>query len=461
MKKLDLLRIAYANFIQLPPPDHMLVNDEAQKRLKAHGIVFAGRYAIDGAAFGFGATGAQALQELAALLWNEHPRYHRGTEAGRFLRAVVDAVITDFLAQESALNQAGQDARLEATLRTWFDSQTFARTFFIPCAILPEHATAFKVGPVAFLSLQDFIVQEGLSQVGDTLSNITFGPMLEAMRERSAGWLAEVMIEGRDKELAVETADLAVDIALVAVQMAIPVTYSRGVARITGRTFPAWTGQVSKSAGQISSGITRQDPGHGFSAETFDHFIAQQTALLGSIGNRVTAFVTGQCQFPQLEQAWADAAYWFHEGLTEPLEAVATAKLETALEVLLGAGSTKGSTSRLVEAFSAFYGLGKTDRIHPQASLTVGKFVAQIVEARSRILHGTFSTLSRAGTVQNARSLRMSTEWLAMDLLRQSSMLLDRYGQQAAAPEDEAAAFLAWIKTQQAALTGTVAPAAP
>ena len=458
MKKLDLLRIAHADFIQLQPPDHVLINDEAQRRLRTHGIVFAGHCAPNGAGFGFGTNGAQALQELAALLWKAHLPYHLGTEAGRFLRAVVDAVITDFRARGSSPIQAGQDATLEATLRAWFDRQTVAHTFFIPCSILPEHAAAFKIGPVAFLSLQDFIAQEGLSQAGVSVSSITYGPLLEAMRERSAGWLAEVMIDGRDKELAVKTAELAVDIALVAIQMAIPVSYSRGVARITGRTFPAWTGQVSKSAGQISSCITRQDPGHGFSAQAFDLFMTQQTALLGSIGNRVTAFVTRQCQFPQLEQAWADAAYWFHEGLAEPLDAVATAKLETALEVLLSAGSTKGSTSRLVEALKAFYGLDKNDPINPQASLTVGKFVAQIVEARSRILHGTFSTLSKTGTVQDARSLRVSTEWLAMDLLRQSSLLLDRYGQQGAAPEDEAAAFLAWIKTQQTPPGVTGAP---
>lgn len=219
MKKLNLLRIAHADFFQLPPPDRVLINDEAQKRLRTHGIVFAGRYAPDGAGFGFGANGAKALQELAALLWKEHRPYHLGTEAGRFLRAVVDAVITDFRARGSAPIRAGQDATLEATLRNWFDRQTCARTFFIPCAILPEYATAFKVGPVAFLSLPDFIAQEGLSQEGVTVSSITYGPLLEAMRERSAGWLAEVMIDGRDEELAVETADLAVDIALVAIQM--------------------------------------------------------------------------------------------------------------------------------------------------------------------------------------------------------------------------------------------------
>jgi hypothetical protein len=451
MKKLDLLRTARAGFVQLPPPDHVLVNDAAQMRLATHGIVFAGRHAPDGTGFGFDATGAQALRELAALLWRANPSYHLGTEAGRFLCAVVDAVTSDFRARGTTPLQPDQDAVLEASLRSWFASQTFARTFFIPCTILPEHATAFSIGPVAFLSLQDFVAREGLGDGGDAFSSISYGPLLQAMRERSAGWLADITVVGRDKELAVETADLAVDIALVAIQMAIPVHYSRAVARITGRTFPAWTGQVSKGAGQISSGITRQDPGHGFSAQAFDHFMAQQADMLTSIGNRVTAFVTRQCQLPHLEQAWADAAYWFHEGLAEPLDTVATAKLETALEVLFGAGSTKGSTNRLVEAFKAFYGLSKGDDINPKASLTVGKFVGQIVEARSRILHGTFSTLSKTGTVEDAHSLRAAIEWLAMDLLRQFSLLLDRYGQQSAAPGDETGVFLAWIANQRAA----------
>ena len=38
-----------------------------------------------------------------------------------------------------------------------------------------------------------------------------------------------------------------------------------------------------------------------------------------------------------------------------------------------------------------------------------------------------------------------------MDLLRQSALLLDQYGQHTAAPSDEVEAFLAWIATQRAA----------
>ena len=82
MKKFDLIKAAHANFIHLPPPEHVLVNDEAQKRLEASGIVFAGRYTANGAGSGFGKTGAKAIQELAAMLWRENPKYHLGTESG-------------------------------------------------------------------------------------------------------------------------------------------------------------------------------------------------------------------------------------------------------------------------------------------------------------------------------------------------------------------------------------------
>jgi hypothetical protein len=72
------------------------------------------------------------------------------------------------------------------------------------------------------------------------------------------------------------------------------------------------------------------------------------------------------------------------------------AKLETAIEVLLGAESTKLSKKRMCQAIRAFYGRKETDPLATDASIDVKQFVEGIVGARSRILHGTLSTSSIA-----------------------------------------------------------------
>jgi hypothetical protein len=96
-----------------------------------------------------------------------------------------------------------------------------------------------------------------------------------------------------------------------------------------------------------------------------------------------------------LEQAWCDAIFWFHEGFSEPLDAVAIIKMETAIENLFAAGGTAKTKARLLRAFERLLGLKKNSLIDTRLPVTVDKFVSAVVTARSRILHGTWSALGR------------------------------------------------------------------
>jgi hypothetical protein len=263
----------------------------------------------------------------------------------------------------------------------------------VPCLIVPEHASPFAVGPVRFYSIRDLIAHEGIA-AGNPLQSLAYGPLLQFMEAQSAYWVAEVAVDGFDEPASLEKASVAADLALVAVQMAIPVFYSREMARLTGRTIPSGIGSVTKVNGQARFGSLRRDPGLGFSAGAFDQFILRAAPILASVGNRVRAYATDEAIFTKLDQSWSDAAYWFHEGLAEPLDTIAITKLETAIEVLLSAGSSKQSSSRLQLAFSSFYGLSPENAYPPGTSRTVKDIVKAIVESRSRILHGTLSTLT-------------------------------------------------------------------
>jgi hypothetical protein len=69
----------------------------------------------------------------------------------------------------------------------------------------------------------------------------------------------------------------------------------------------------------------------------------------------VRSFTSGTFRLPLLEQAWCDAAYWLHEALAEQIDAIAIAKLETALEVLLRAENNSGSNQRLLAILKTFF----------------------------------------------------------------------------------------------------------
>jgi hypothetical protein len=164
--------------------------------------------------------------------------------------------------------------------------------------------------------------------------------------------------------------------------------------------------------------------------------------VIEAVGKCVTSFATGQFRFPNLEQAWCDAAYWLHEALAETIDAIAFAKLETALEVLVCAENTAGSGSRIESILGAFYSLSPNDMITREATTTVKKFVKDLVRDRSRILHGTWSTLNSRLAMN-----RHSMEEFVIAVIRRGGVELVAYTN-IAAPIDEIEAFLTRVKSK-------------
>jgi len=160
----------------------------------------------------------------------------------------------------------------------------------------------------------------------------------------------------------------------------------------------------------------------------------------------LTAYVHAEGAFPTLNEAWCNAAYWYHEALAEPLDTVAVAKLETAIEVLMRAESMKGSKRRLLEAFKTFLGLSDSDLVAENGP-TVDELVAAITTARSRILHGTWPTLhTDLPSAKGKPTIAFATvEEVARLLLLFFAKHLDAYADDGQS-EDDTAAFLSWIR---------------
>jgi hypothetical protein len=108
----------------------------------------------------------------------------------------------------------------------------------------------------------------------------------------------------------------------------------------------------------------------------------------------VSSFVTGHFCLSNLETAWCDAGYWLHEALAEPIDSIAIAKLETAVEVLVRAESTARSKRRRLTTLNTFYGLAPDDPIAQGSPVTAKQFAQAVAGERSQILHGTRSTLN-------------------------------------------------------------------
>lgn len=224
------------------------------------------------------------------------------------------------------------------------------------------------------------------------------------------------------------------------------------MARVTARTAPAWRGNLTVTSGQICPGVQNNLPALGLSAADFDALITAVEKLLAAAGRRLSMFVTGQMSLPKIDQAWCDAAYWFHEGLAEPLDTVATVKLETAVEVLLRSESSKGSGKRMRQAIEAVTGLTPKAPIALGSSVTVEQFAKTLVGARSQVLHGTFSTLT-----EELAPERSSLTGFAHMLLATFALQIDAYAA-SSPPSDDIEALLRWIDVQRASVSSPSTP---
>ncbi len=438
--KSHYLKIAADNFVFAACPERPLIgSDETGAWFDRHEILYPKLFTADGNAMGFKAAGLEAAISLTEFLLKEHPEYARGTSFENLLSEVAKELIKA-IRDESPYDKY---ENLKLQIAVWFSEEGSAKTHFIPCAISPYDSLSFSVGPVTFQSVSGFTAAQQVASK-DELEKFGYNQLIEYAVSQGAHWIAQVQTEGYDNVRSAEHADISVDIALVALQLFIPPAVSKEVARSTARTIPPYIKTFKKVGDHLRSGFTRADPCITYSGPYFDMILSENKAILESVGNRVNAFVKGQSNLVGLDQAWCDAAYWFHEGISEKLDTVAIAKMETSIEVLLFAQSASGYKHRLLKVFEVIYGITKNQPLRGNDSRTVLSFIDSIVTARSRVLHGTWSTLNYRKPALNEHQHRQEIEMLARDLLARFTLHLDGY-KNTEEPEDNVMKFLDWI----------------
>ena len=389
--------------------------------------------------------GVGPFSSLAESMFSQHPNVQRGTTLDSYQIQLLNILISDYLDREAASIDSGDVERIELGLLSWFSIEAGSRTVFIPCVISPSRSSCFSIGPVSFLYRED--VQKSkyypdAKNLGQ-FTNFEFESLLEMMRSNSASWLAVVDIIGCDNKRSLDIANLAVDISLVALQVAAPYMDTRSMSRLADRRGPSTEMTLMLANGHYSAGRTNKEAGLSIGEGYLAEILKTTAQTVTAVGNCVKSFVTGSFRLSHLEQAWCDAAYWLHQGLAEPLDSIAVTKLETSLEVLLSAGSTKNAKPSIIMAVGAFLGLGSGDTIVKSTGATVKMLARDISRDRSRVLHGDWSTLN----VRLASSRKILEE-ISIIFIRESAVELDLYAREINA-EDSAEEFLKWVKARR------------
>jgi len=399
-------------------------------------------YPVEDGVYVFDQSADDALDDLVASLITRSPGMERGSAFETVHRELIDTM-TNYLGRAEGSLDAAVVATIHADLEKWFGERSKSRQVFIPCAISPWEAPRFSIGSVVFIYRNEVTRSEFYPPDSGPVRQ-GFDDMLFEMDKTRAHWLACVSVEYCDRERGEETAALATDLALTGLQLILPLFwYTREMSRLDTRRGEARTHSISLSEGTYSLRSSVQDAGSLIGAGTLADALARSTQWTHAIGSCVTSFATGKFRLPNLELAWCDAAYWLHEALAEASDAIAYAKLETALEVLARAESTSGSQMRIELILVAFYNLSPSDKLTPESKMTARQFAKEIVRDRSRILHGTWSTLQ-----PNIGMNRERMERFAIEVIRRTALEMEEYAT-TTAPKDDIESLLTWVRSKR------------
>jgi len=415
---------------------HLVANIEQHPNSSfEHSSSITGFISASGGYTGIRHAATRSFHKLTELLLKSKPKYMRETTFEELKRPLLSIIFEHCKNQSQEITNADLE-NIKAKIENWFNKmRTPSIEILIPCELAPYPIEPFNIGPVNFLS-QDQI--EAKAREASPFERKNWHDWIKAASNASANCVAEVSISGHTERRAWETARLALDLAITTIQLITPPDSCRNMTRIDGKRKSAFQNQLALCNGKMHFGFHNNRPGRTFPQNGLAIMLDREKPLLFSAGNRIQSFISGESPLPRLEQAWADATYWFHEGFTDELDTTAVPKLETSIEVLLRAESSKGSKGRIIKAIEIFCGFKAHDIVQPH-NITAEKFADELVTDRSRILHGTLSTLNHSMLLS-----RKNLEQIAREFLIKYTFLLDLYIQ-SEQPADDLNKFFEWI----------------
>jgi hypothetical protein len=294
---------------------------------------FHGKFSAAGEIVGIRQEARASMLKLTEELFEEFKEIRRGAQFNDLQQTVMNVIFDNFVNRDAdAITQADVEYIYDKIL-TWFNASSPPHTIFIPCVITTFPAASFLIGQIRF----DFITQ---FMANEQSGAVSFKDLPNDMGRAGASWVATVEVTGCVQGRALEFADLAVDLALVGLQLVFPINFSERLARMNAKNLPPLKSTYFRVNGNMQGSHLNQHPTLGLGPGWMEKIVSDGAAVLESVGRRVGAYITGNKKLPNLEQAWCDAAYWYHEGLAEPLETIAVTKLETSIEILFHSKST-------------------------------------------------------------------------------------------------------------------------
>ena len=378
---------------------------------------------------------AQATGELISLsnaLYGKSPDFRRLVTLDEFRSTLGQTIIKRFAGKVGeVIHQEMADLYVE--IEQIVRANAVPHKIFVPCIFGTYPYQPFSIGPIKFTFGGDF----GLPK--NDFAAQTYEELLHMMQVEKAYTMAVVDVPGGSSTQAEDQADIAVDLAFAALQALAPPWMMEGVTRMYARRGPVSKVVIREVNGKFGSSSSNLHPSLSVGPGLVEDLLMKGAKFIASTGRRIETYLNGAAELPNLERAWCDAAYWLHQALAEPMDALAVTKLIASYEILFCATSTTNLTPLSEDIIKAFFNLSMDQDLFSNPGITGRKFVKDVIENRSRVLHGDWSTLT-----MDHRDNRNHAALFMRILLVEYSLQLDEYILEPM-KSDSVEDFLDWI----------------
>jgi hypothetical protein len=297
---------------------------------------------------------------------------------------------------DSSMQLAHLKSGIEERLKAFSQSLTH---FFPAWTLGIEARRPFSVGPVRFVDRQEWLTSINFSngEIGAAPTVVGapgrpypdfFGDDVNKATKECTSILS-VQIDGGEPSFARSRARFVCRSALDSLSLlwANPELH-RQIVLADEPISPQMTYTLTGARGKLWIPGTRLNMrGYAGDQKHLADAIAENTTHIESCGKAISALLfPDDHAAPNLATRWVTALNWYGDGCREPDDAVALAKLGTALDVLACGGRKR----RIVEMMQNLTGWNASDVIVKSPQITLSNLVGRIYEdGRSKILHGT------------------------------------------------------------------------
>jgi len=161
-----------------------------------------------GVASGINRKAEAELRHFVKLLYKTTRIFTFSTTYEEFFSSVCSKIIKDFQGRDSSSIIQVDLEKFESEIREHITGQQAIRDVFVPCIITTYPASNFKIGPVEFTFIDNFVPPNATPNFNP------FSRVLESMRAESVFWIATASIPETTSNRGLELSDLTVDLAL-------------------------------------------------------------------------------------------------------------------------------------------------------------------------------------------------------------------------------------------------------